>query len=96
MPRTSYRFRVAPILSLEDANNEQGEWSEITNISTKDNQTFDLSNHWGAPSLAVSNVIVGKKKKVLKNSLIFEKAGTLASSYGYSFGEHIWDFKIWY
>jgi len=46
--------------------------------------------------LAVSNVVVGKKKKVQKNSLIFEKAGTLPSSYGYCFGEHLWEFKIWY
>ena len=65
MPRTSYRFRVAPSIMLDETSPElKGEWSEITNISTKDNQTFDLSNHWGAPSLAVSNVVVGKKKKV--------------------------------
>jgi hypothetical protein len=96
MPRTSYRFRVAPVLILENGALEQGEWSEITNISTKDNQTFDLTNHWGSPSLAVSNVLVGKKKKVKKNSLIFEKAGTLVSSYGYCFGEHLWELKIWY
>lgn len=65
MPRTTYRFRVAPILiTNEDTIIEQGEWSDITNIITRDNQTFDLSNHWGAPSLAVNNVLVGKKKKV--------------------------------
>ncbi len=47
MPRTTYRFRVAPILTSDDGAIEQGEWSEITNIATKDNQTFDLSNNWG-------------------------------------------------
>jgi hypothetical protein len=45
MPRTTYRFRVAPIVigtSGDDEQQilEQGEWSEISNISTKDNQTF--------------------------------------------------------
>jgi hypothetical protein len=51
MPRTTYRFRVAPLLITETViegstestiNQEQGEWSEITNIATKDNQTFEL------------------------------------------------------
>jgi len=44
MPRTTYRFRVAPVSSKEDSESErQGEWSEVTNISTKDNQDFDPS-----------------------------------------------------
>ena len=65
MPRTTYRFRVAPIALKEDESTEQGEWSEVTNISTRDNQTFDLANHsWGATSFAVNNIQVGKKKKV--------------------------------
>ena len=44
MPRTTYRFRVAPLLvntsesgSPDDSKIEQGEWSEISNIATKDN-----------------------------------------------------------
>ena len=44
---------------------DQGEWSEITNIATKDSQTFDLSNNWGQQSSAVANVKAeGKKKKL--------------------------------
>jgi hypothetical protein len=44
MPRTTYRFRVAPVLITEDSSKpdeepkiEQGDWSEISNIATKDN-----------------------------------------------------------
>jgi len=41
-PRTTYRFRVAPITTAtkggeEPETEEQGEWSEISNITTKDN-----------------------------------------------------------
>ncbi|TNV85740.1 hypothetical protein FGO68_gene1972 [Halteria grandinella] len=96
MPRTTYRFRISPIL-LNDSNQEatQGEWSEITNIQTKDNQTFDLANHsWGANQIAVSNMALQKKKKGTKSSMLFEKAGTLLATYGYSFGEHLWEIKL--
>ena len=44
MPRTTYRFRVAPILISENTEKpedepfvEQGDWSDISNIGTKDN-----------------------------------------------------------
>ena len=30
----------------------------------------------------------------MKNCLVFEKAGTQFSNYGYSFGEHLWEFKL--
>jgi hypothetical protein len=43
------------------------------------------------------NQLGGKKKKQpAKNSLLFEKAGTLIANYGYSFGDHLWEFKIHY
>ena len=44
MPRTTYRFRVAPVIITDEQSKtddepliEQGEWSEISNIQTKDN-----------------------------------------------------------
>lgn len=44
MPRTTYRFRVAAVIISEpetEGSNEpvieQGEWSEIQNITTRDN-----------------------------------------------------------
>jgi len=65
MPRTTYRFRVAPIIIIEgndDGSKPQkvdlGEWSETTNISTKDNLTFDCS--YDAEVL-----IKGKSKSVI-------------------------------
>jgi hypothetical protein len=94
MPRTTYRFRVAPLIiteSSDDSNEqtvEQGEWSEISNITTKDNQSFDFSNMGG---LCASLVTRGRKKW-----LNFEKAGTMLAQYGYSFGEHLWELKISY
>ena len=89
MPRTTYRFRVAPLLineppvvagtngesgDLTTHNNdptlvEQGDWSEISNIATKDNQSFEIAaNHCAAL------VTKGSKKW-----LDFEKAGTMLS-----------------
>lgn len=93
MPRTTYRFRVAPIIISEDPtkmeeepNIEQGEWSEITNIATRDNQTFDIIGSHCATFLNKGN----------KKWMNFEKAGTMLSNYGYTFGEHLWVLKISY
>ena len=91
MPRTTYRFRVSPLLLLEqdegeEQKTEQGEWSEISNISTKDNQSFDTQG-----THCASLVMKSKKKQ-----LNFEKAGTMVAQYGYSFGEHLWELKITY
>ena len=45
MPRTNYRFRVAPIINEIDSEEDiQGEWSDIQDISTKDNLKFDLND----------------------------------------------------
>lgn len=99
MPRTSYRFRVAAVFSPNAGEESQdlGEWSDVTNIATRDNQTFDINTHSGAQSVPVSNQnIPGKKKKTPKNSLIFEKAGTIMGAYGYSFADHLWEIKISY
>ena len=65
MPRTTYRFRVAPILLTEGNEDgsrpqkvELGEWSDISNISTKDNLTFEGS--------AEAEVLIrGKSKSIL-------------------------------
>ena len=88
MPRTTYRFRVAPILITEDLSKEgeepqieQGDWSDISNIATKDNQSFDLSGPHSCGTL----VTKGSKK-----ALNFERTGTMVTQYGYSFGEHLW------
>jgi hypothetical protein len=94
MPRTTYRFRVAPIIITDDPNKtegeeptiEQGEWSDISNIATRDNQTFDvIGSHCAS--------YIGKGSKKWIN---FEKAGTMITNYGYSFGEHLWALKISY
>ncbi len=37
MPKTTYRFRVAPILLNDDGSVIEGEWSDINNIATKEN-----------------------------------------------------------
>jgi hypothetical protein len=67
---------------------EQGEWSEVTNISTKDTQTFEIaSNTPGNPFAQLHSK--GKRKWIS-----FDKLGTLHSTYGYSFGEHLWVLKI--
>lgn len=75
----------------------------MTNIATKDNLTFDLASHsWGVNQFAVShnpataNTSGHKKTKKKSNSVFFEKAGTIFGSYGFSFGEHLWEFKIQY
>lgn len=100
MPRTTYRFRVAPILiteaeapsgfgdqtPLQEPTIEQGEWSDISNIATKDNQTFEIGHLHCATQVAK-----GRKKW-----LAFDKAGTMLTQYGYSFGEHIWQLKVSY
>jgi hypothetical protein len=75
MPRTTYRFRVSPlIISEPDAGSdepkvEQGEWSEISNIATKDNQSFDIQGTHCA-------TLISKTKNRWLN---FDKAGTMLS-----------------
>ena len=86
MPRTTYRFRVAPLLindseNSSDQKQEQGEWSDITNIATKDNQTFEIQQ---------SNPCATLVQKQKMRYLSFDKTGTIMSQYGYSFGEHLW------
>ena len=98
MPRTTFRLRVAPILNIEKVNDKQaehGEWSEVTNITTKETQTFEvggvLSSHSPkAPNLMCAQLVTKGRKKWLT----FDKAGTLMATYGYSFGEHLWCLKI--
>jgi hypothetical protein len=45
MPRTTFRLRVSPILKIDGQESQQGEWSEITNITTRDTMTLDLSGN---------------------------------------------------
>ena len=76
---------------------EQGQWSEVTNITTKETQTFDVggtssSSNPKAPNLICAQLQVKGRKKWLT----FDKAGTLLATYGYSFGEHLWCLKIQY
>jgi len=45
MPKTNYRFRVAPIMSGDKQTGEiLGEWSEPESISTTDTQSIDLNS----------------------------------------------------
>ena len=71
---------------------EQGEWSEVTNITTKETQTFDVSGMISpkAPNLMCAQLVTKGRKRWLN----FDKAGTILSTYGYSFGEHLWILKI--
>ena len=71
---------------------QQGEWAEVTNITTKETQTFDVAMTTKSPGpnlLCAQMVAKGRKKW-----LTFDKAGTVISTYGYSFGEHLWILKI--
>jgi hypothetical protein len=77
-------FDEAELSGREEPLVEQGEWSEISNITTKDNQMFDQS-----PCAAL--ITKGKKKW-----LNIERAGTMLTQYGYSFGDHLWELKISY
>ena len=112
MPKTTFRLRVAPILNVEkpiDLQNgdestkktltkqEQGEWSEVTNITTKENQTFDVGGNLSSHSPKAPNLLCAQlMNKGRKKWLAFDKAGTIVATYGYSFGEHLWCFKIQY
>lgn len=74
---------------------ERGEWSDVTNITTKETQTFDVGGILSttspkAPNLMCAQLITKGRKKWLA----FDKAGTLIAAYGYSFGEHLWCLKI--
>ena len=79
---------------------EQGEWSEVTNITTKETQTFDVGSTGPsnpastpkAPNLLCAQIVSKGRRKWLA----FEKAGTVMAIYGYSFGEHLWCLKIMY
>jgi len=44
MPKTTFRLRVAAILKVDGQDALQSEWSEISNITTKDTIVFDLSH----------------------------------------------------
>lgn len=46
-----------------------------------------MTGHGG--NLCATQIIKGKKKW-----LNFDKAGTMLTHYGYSFGEHLWEIKI--
>jgi len=76
---------------------EQGEWSDVTNITTKETQTFDVGGGQSsvspkAPNLLCAQIVSRGRKKWLA----YEKAGTVMAIYGYSFGEHLWCLKIMY
>lgn len=58
IPKTNYRFRVAPVLLKGESGDEEvGEWSESENIQTTDIQQLDMNslsnvavvNPFGAP-----------------------------------------------
>lgn len=75
MPKTTFRLRVHPILKIDGQEPQICEWSEITNITTKETMTLDLS----------TNVAISQNKQI-----VFDKPGIITANYGYSFGEHFW------
>ena len=45
MPRTTFRLRVQPILKIDGEEALIGEWSEITNITTKELMSWDIQSN---------------------------------------------------
>lgn len=78
MPRTTFRLRVQPILKREGDEPVIGEWSEVTNIATKD----------------AIQLVLGSVATFKGNQVYFDKPGTISASYGYSFGDHFWTMQI--
>lgn len=82
LPKTSYRFRVAPVaLGTE----EQGEWSEVATITTFDQQGIDPSS-CGQHAIWTSR---GSEK-----FLTFEKAGIVTGVNPVLFGKTSWEVRF--
>lgn len=81
LPKTTYRFRVAPC----DENSNQGCWSEILSVSTMDLQTLDESTFKNTASV----VKRGEEKWIQ-----FERAGIIQASYSYTFGKQSWEVRV--
>ena len=69
----------------------------MTNITTKETQTFDVGGALSSSNPKAPNLMCAQlQTKGRKRWLNFDKAGTLLATYGYSFGEHLWCLKIQY
>jgi hypothetical protein len=58
---------------------KEGEWSETVMLQTKESLGIDTQ------SVASCGTLMAKEKLIL-----FDKAGTATTTYGYSFGVHFW------
>ncbi|CDW84151.1 tripartite motif-containing protein 67 [Stylonychia lemnae] len=96
--KTNYRFRVAPIIqkTKEEGGNQVGVWSEPITVQTKDIQNFDPNTFGNCAQLISKNPTQssGQSATFQERLINFTQAGTIASIYGYSFGEHLWSFRI--
>lgn len=80
LPKTSYRFRVAPMLG-----DTKGDWGEIITITTYDYQKIDTSS-FGAHA----SIITRAQEKYIQ----FDKPGIIFGCNTYTFGKYSWDIKI--
>jgi hypothetical protein len=82
LPKTSYRFRVAP---LQAGSEEQGEWSEVATITTFDQQGIDPTS-CGQHAIWTS--------RGTERFLTFEKAGIVTGLNPILFGKSSWEVRI--
>jgi hypothetical protein len=84
MPRTTYRFKVAPLLLSKTKQTETlGEWSEPESIMTLDQQSVDPSS-CGNHAILINN----------KLGVSFDRPGIVVAYNGYTFGKHYWSICI--
>ena len=80
LPKTSYRFRVAPILG-----DNKGDWSEIITVTT-----FDLQRVEGSTFGAHATVVTRAHEKYIQ----FEKPGIIFGANPCLFGKYAWEIKV--
>jgi len=82
LPKTSYRFRVAPVAAGFE---EQGEWSEVATITTLDQQGID-------PASCGQHAIWTSRGS--ERFLTFEKAGIVTGLNPVLFGKSSWEVRF--
>eukprot|EP00347_Sterkiella_histriomuscorum_P003670 403363395 len=94
-PKTNYRFRVAAIQQQDKESKTFGEWCDPITVQTKDLQNFDPNSFGICAQYANKNPSQSVSTQSLQERVInFTQAGTIISSYGYTFGDHLWSYKI--
>lgn len=93
--RTTYRFRVRPVLSKtnsggpsspsKDREETYGEWSNIINITTRDCQKLDPATFGGHAKMIT---------KAGKNYIEFDKPGMVTTQDPYVYGKTTWEIEL--